>query len=572
MRVRRTVFAGAMFVVLAAALASCQTVVDRAASAFFLPSDQVRPARYSVATTRGHDLALDDGVTLSADLHRPRRLARAPTILVRVPVTDTVYNRLRSDTIGRFWAARGYNVVVQGTRGRYRSGGSFEPLVHERDDGLATLAWLRAQSWHDGRLAMWGGSAFGHTQWAIIDQADSAPDAYFIQIASSRFREMFHPGGAFALESALYWTLNSHGSRDRAVDYEELDRGARALPVITADDEAAGVDVPFFDAWAGEAADSDYWRRANGGADPAAASAPVLLLGGWYDPFLPSMLADWEKLQAAPGASESRLMIGPFAHATTIKWPGARVDQPYRQASIAPALAWFDQQLGIDGGERALPRVRIFVLGENVWRDEEEWPLARTVYTSLHLGPGRTLTQAAGPTAAESYIYDPANPAPTAGGAMLGARGGVALQAQVGVRADVMSYLTDALSAPLEITGPVRTVLTVSTDAPSTDFTAKLILVQPDGVAINLADGIVRRAYSPGVRAEIEIDMGAISVLAPAGARLRLDISSSNFPRFDRNPNTGESSLVATRFRRAEQQVWRGEGVRSYLVLPVIPR
>ena len=574
MREMRAVVAGVIVVLLAAALASCQSVVDRAASAFFLPSDQVRPARYSVATSRGHDLLLDDGVTLSADLHRPRGLDRAPTILVRVPFTDTAFNRLRSDAIGRFWAARGYNVVVQGTRGRYRSGGAFEPLVHERDDGLATLAWLHAQDWHDGRLAMWGGSAFGHTQWAIIDQTDVAPDAYFIQIASSRFREMFHPGGAFALESALYWTLNSHGARDRPVDYKDLDRGALVLPVLEADDATLVADVPFFDAWASEAADGDYWRRANGGGDAGAASAPVLLLGGWYDPFLPSMLADWEKLQTAPGASESRLMIGPFAHATTIEWPGARIDEPYRQASIAPALAWFDQQLGIGGDENVLPRVRIFVLGENIWRDEEAWPLARTVYTRLYLGPERTLAPAAqsDPMGSEDYAYDPANPVPTAGGAMLGARGGVALQAQVGARADVISYLTDPLPAPLEITGPLRTVLTVSTDATSTDFTAKLILVQPSGVSINLADGIVRRAYSPGVRAEIEIDMGAISVLAPAGAHLRLDISSSNFPRFDRNPNTGESSLTATRFRPARQQVWRGEGLRSYLVLPVIPR
>lgn len=242
MRRKKVIVVGALVVLLA--LASCQIALDRAASALFLPTDQVRPALYAVATTRDHDLLLADGVTLSADLHRPRGLERAPTILVRVPVTDTFYNRLRSDAIGRFWAARGYNVVVQGTRGRYRSGGVFEPLIHEREDGLATLAWLDAQAWHDGRLAMWGGSAFGHTQWSIVDQTEAAPDAYFIQISSSRFRDMFHPGGAFALESALYWTLNSHGVRDRQVDYEHLDRGARVLPVISADDEVLGVNVP----------------------------------------------------------------------------------------------------------------------------------------------------------------------------------------------------------------------------------------------------------------------------------------------------------------------------------------
>jgi putative CocE/NonD family hydrolase len=569
---RRIIVVG--IVALLILLASSQAIIDGVANAFFLPTGEVRPATHSVQTTRGHDVVLDDGVTLSADLHRPSDTLRAPTILVRLPFTDTLFNRMRSDAIGRFWAARGYNVVVQGTRGRYRSGGAFEPLVHERADGIATLRWLDRQPWHDGRLAMWGGSAFGHTQWSIIDQTDAAPDAYFIQIASSRFREMFHPGGAFALESALYWTLNSHGPTDRTVDYENLDRGVRMLPVIKADDAAAGVNVPFFDAWANEAADGDYWRRANGADDADGAAAPVLLLGGWYDPFLPSMLADWQKLHTAPSSGESRLIIGPFAHATTVEWPGARIDEPYRQASVAPALAWFDAQLGVGESQAALPRVRIFVLGENVWRNEEEWPLARTAYTPFRLGPDGLLTHAAQTEVLdfEHFTYDPSDPVPTAGGAMLGARGGVAVQAQVNARSDVLSFLTNELPQALEITGPVRAVLTVSTDAPSTDFTAKLVLARADGVNINLADGIARRGYVPGERTEIEIDMGAISVLAPAGARLRLDISSSNFPRFDRNPNTGESSLTATRFRRAEQQIWRGAGVRSELILPIIPR
>jgi putative CocE/NonD family hydrolase len=548
--------------------------VDQVASAFFLPTDRVRPPLYSVTTTRGLTLVLPDGVTLSADLHRPRGLATAPTILVRIPFTDTFINRLRSDAVGRFWAARGYNVVVQGTRGRYHSGGVFDPLVHERDDGVATLNWLAAQPWHDGRLAMWGGSAFGQTQWAIIDQHAPGPDAYFIQISSSRFRDVFHPGGAFALESALYWTLSSHGARDRDVDYSELDRGVRTLPVIQADEVAAGIDVPFFDAWATEPPDSEYWRRANGARDASTAAAPVLLLGGWYDPFLPSMLRDWEALQTASAKAESSLIIGPYAHASTIHWPGAEINEPYRQASVEPALAWFDQHLGVGETHSGRPRVRIFVLGENVWRNENEWPLARTVYTPFHLGAGGTLMREVerGAIMADRYVYNPADPVPTAGGAMLGARGGVAVQPRAGARADVLSYVSEPIESPLEITGPIRMMLTVSTDAPATDFTAKLILVLENGVSINLVDGVLRRDYSAGVRTEIEIDMGAISVLAPAGARLRLDVSSSNFPRFDRNPNTGQSSVSATRIQTARQTVWRSGDVRSYLILPVVPR
>lgn len=572
MRLRWAVLAGAVLVLCAAVMVGWRPALDYVANAVVLPSDPERPPLYQVKTTRNHDFMTRDGVTLSADLHRPVGVSRAPTILVRIPFTNTLFNQLRSDVISRFWAARGYNVVVQGTRGRYRSGGAFEPLVHERDDGIATLHWLSAQPWHDGRLAMWGGSAFGHTQWSISDQTSAAPDAYFVQIASSRFRDAFHPGGAFALETALYWSLNSHGARDRKVDYRQLDRGARALPVFEADRVAAGVEIPFFDLWAKEASDSDYWHRANGMPDAHAAAAPMLLLGGWYDPFLPSMLQDWAALQG--GSIESSLIIGPFAHARTIEWPGAKIDAPYRKESVAPALRWFDRHLGVAGGGRDLPRVRIFILGENQWRSENEWPLARTVYTPFYLTEGGKLDreEPMGPPAEDRYTYDPGYPTPTAGGAMLGKRAGVVMQPSIGARADVLSYVSAPLADALEVTGPVKALLTVSTDAPSTDFTAKLILIRPDGVALNLADGVLRRTYEPDVRAQIEIDMGAIGVLAPAGAKLRLDISSSNFPRFDRNPNTGESAEAATRFRIARQTLWRGRGIRSYLVLPVIPR
>jgi len=548
-------------------------LLDKIAGGFFLPTEQVRPARYSVSPARQMEFTTSDGVALAADVYHPIGLKRSPTILVRIPLTDTVWNRVRTTSIARFWAARGYTIVMQGTRGRYHSGGVFEPLSHEREDGIETMRWLQHQPWYNGKVATWGGSAFGQTQWAIADQHDPGVGAFFVQIASSHFYTVFHPGGAFALESGLYWALNSNGPRDRDVDMAALDRGAKAFPTLMADN-AAGAQVPFFDTWVQAARDSAYWRNADGEDRARHASAPMLLLGGWYDPFLPTMLQDFADLSAENASRDTRLIIGPYAHAREIVWPGAKLAEPYRRASVAPALAWFDSRLAVTTAALRMPRVRIFVLGENVWRDENEWPLARTNFTSLYLREGGRLLNEASQDrdAHDHYLYDPRNPVPTLGGAMIGPRGGVARQAPIGTRADVLSFVTPVLEKPVEITGPVRAVLWVATDAPSTDFTAKLSDVYPDGAAYNLVDGILRREYARGAKTRIEIELGPISVLVPPGHRLRLDVSSSNHPRFDRNPNTGERAATATQTIVANQTLWRGAGAASEIVLPIIPR
>jgi len=505
-------------------------------------------------------------------VHRPIGLDKAPTILIRIPFTNTLWNRVQSDSIARFWAARGYTVVVQGTRGRYRSSGEFYPLMHERADGIETLRWLAQQPWYDGRLAMWGGSAFGHTQWAVSDQRSQGVKVFFVHIASSRFQNFFHPGGAFALESGLYWALQSYGDRDRNVDMEALDRGANGFPVIEADDRAA-TNIPFFDDWVREGPGSSYWDPIDGQDRARNAVAPMLLLAGWYDPFLPGMLRDFDALTSSPASAGSRLIIGPYSHAREIDWPGTPDKIPYRRGSVEPTISWFDEQLGVGNAVRPLPRVRIFVLGANVWRDENEWPLARTRFTPFYLrtdgalGPDGPSTR----DAVDQFRYDPMSPVPTRGGAMLGPRAGVALQDPPGARGDVLSYVSAPLQGSMEVTGPIKATLWVATDAPSTDFTAKLSFVTRDGASYNLADGIVRRNYVPGERTEIEIDLGATSVVLAAGMRLRLDISSSNHPRFDRNPNTGENVATAKRTTVANQTIVRSVDAPSRILLPLIP-
>ncbi|MES2354963.1 MAG: CocE/NonD family hydrolase [Pseudomonadota bacterium] len=228
-------------VVMMVLASGCELWVSR----FVLPNDNVRVSQYKVDIERGVAFQTTDGVTLVADIYRSHMSESAPTILVRIPFSATFKNNLGVSGVGKFWASRGYNVVIQGTRGRYKSGGEYYPLRYELHDGIDTLRWLSKQKWFDGRLGMWGGSAFGYTQWVLADQIDPGPKALMIQIASTNFREMFHPGGAFSLESALYWAVRSGGEKDEDPSFAALERGFNSWPLIEADNRAAK-DIPFF--------------------------------------------------------------------------------------------------------------------------------------------------------------------------------------------------------------------------------------------------------------------------------------------------------------------------------------
>ena len=290
-----------------------------------------RPAEYAVRIDRRVAMTTSDGVALVSDIYRPLRAGATPTILVRIPFSKTIVNSLFATVVGRFWAERGYTAVIQGTRGRYESGGNHYPLIHERRDGLETIAWLKRQPWFDGRLGMWGGSAFGHTQWAVADQLPAGPSgrsALMVQISSTDFHGMFYPGGAFSLASALFWAVRSRGAEDEWPDSGALQRGAAGLPLVDADRRAVA-DVPFFNDWAGHPARDAYWQAIDGDDRATSLRGPVLLTAGWFDPFLPGQLADFVRIRRGARrdvAGATRLIVGPWAHAETVRLPGADRD------------------------------------------------------------------------------------------------------------------------------------------------------------------------------------------------------------------------------------------------------
>jgi putative CocE/NonD family hydrolase len=554
--------------------------------------DARRP-EYAVRIDRGVAMATSDGVTLVADVYHPLRVTRTPTILVRIPFSKTLNNSLLTDVVGHFWAERGYTAVIQGTRGRYESGGRHIPLVNERRDGLETLDWVKRQAWFDGRLGMWGGSAFGHTQWAIADHLPSPPDgrsALMVQIASTDFHGMFYPGNAFSLASALFWALRSRGAEDVWPSEDELRRGFDGFPLIEADDRAVG-DIGFFDDWLNHASRDRYWQAIDGENRAASLQAPVLLMGGWFDPFLPGQLADFVRIRhdaRADVATATRLVIGPWGHAQTVTLPGDVRNRNYRLESLAPSIPWFDRHLlSRDAGATADAPVRLYVMGSNVWRNEQEWPLARARETAWYLRSGGHANTAGGDgwlttqmpdqaDPADVFISNPASPVPTRGGAMLGASATVP-QNDVEDRFDVLVYSTPPLVEDVEITGPVTAFLHVATTTPSADFTAKLVDVHPDGLAYNVSDGIIRRSYRPAPApdaaesTEITIALWPTSMVFRRGHRIRLEVAGSDFPRFDRNPNTGEPSATARTVVSATEAVHHGRHAASRIVLPVIP-
>lgn len=553
----------------------------------------LRRSQFAVRSQNGATLLTSDGVPLVANIYRPQHTTHTPTILVRIPLTKDFKNSLFASIIGKMWAERGYTVVIQGTRGRFGSGGTFYPLRGDRQDGIQTLDWIAKQPWFDGRILTWGGSAFGHTQWAIADQSNPGPTALMVYFASTDFYEMFYPGGAFSLDSALSWAIRSHGAKDQT-DWppnDQVKQASTGFPLLDADKRATGSDVRFFKDWAQHPDRDAFWADIDGQNRALSLKAPVLLMAGWYDPFLPTELDDFMHIRqsAEPGvADRSRLVIGPWAHASEVTFPDGTKGDNFRRESLALSLPWFDENSGRETSSPASSPIRLFVMGKNEWRSEQEWPLARTQYVPYFLSSGGQANSAAGngtlttsvPIAQEpvdSYTYDPLHPVPTAGGAMIGPAAGIVRQNDIEVRHDVLVYTTPSLNQDMEVTGPISLILYVSTTAPNTDFTAKLVDVHEDGSAFNISEGILRRSYQEvhGPSAErtyeIRLELWPTSMVFFKGHRIRLEVSSSNFPRFDRNPNTGNRIASEVNVIPARQTVRHGRVYPSRLILPIIP-
>lgn len=543
-----------------------------------------------------------DGVVLRANVYRPSTGGPWPVLLTRLPYDKNA--SLYAALIDPLAACRrGFMVVAQDTRGRFASDGEWLPMRFEQEDGYDTVRWAAALPGSNGAVGMFGASYLGNTQWmaAVTKPPELKAIAPAVTWAEPLDGMMARGGaaefgliGQWPVVQGMNWLTRQYAgdpremaARMRALvtDYDQFaertywELPAGHLPVHV----RSG--VPGLPSTPAELAERSEFCRVAGRYDQIEAAS--FNIGGWYDIFSQGTLDNYVAMTAAGRAS--RLVMGPWSHVGLGQHQVGQVNFGFGANQMMLDLKrplqdiqldWFGHWLA--GGPDAVveapagPPVRIFVMGINQWRDEPAWPLERAVETPFYFGPGGTLTSA-GPTdkpGVDRYVADPADPVPTIGGATLMTTEfptGPIDQAAIERRADVLTYTTEPLPADLEVTGRIRVKLSAATSAPSTDWVARLCDVDANGVSRNITDGITRVTGEPGEVAEHEIDLWSTSNVFAAGHRIRVQITSSSFPRWDRNPQTGESAATATELRSARQAVHFGADSPSRIDLPVIP-
>jgi putative CocE/NonD family hydrolase len=568
---------------------------------------------HAVTTQFDVPAPMRDGTILRANIYRPAAEGRWPVLLTRLPYGKDL--PLGSAILDPVQAARrGYVVIVQDTRGRFTSDGDWYPFRAEADDGVDTIAWAAGLPFSDGQVGMYGASYFGFTQWAAAVRQPPALKAMVPLVTwADPFNGLAHRGGAFELGLAASWNLmmgldvlfHRHG-RDPSALAPALSAWASELDALGTTGYASlplgefaplrrqDVAPAFFDALAAPM-DRTHESAASvtilGKHDRV--QAPTLNVGGWYDIFLADTIANFCAMRAL--GRPARLLIGPWSHGSQRNPVGeltfgfgsqaAFIDLQTDLGSLQ--LRWFDHWLkGIDTGMMAEAPIKLFVMGANVWRDEQEWPLARAVDTPWYLHAGGGLSpEWPGDEAPDRYDYDPADPAPTRGGALLMTPeypAGPFDQRAIEARPDVLLYTSAPLERDTEVTGPIAVHLWAVCSAPDTDVVARLVDITPDGRSFNLTDGIVRARYrrfaqgeppsliEPGRPYEYVIDLWATSNVFKAGHRIGLHVTSSCFPRWDRNPNTGHPFGADAELRVAHQQILHDREHPSHVVLPMV--
>lgn len=576
-----------MFVCLAGSIAALKPVAS-------LSQDQ------SVIVDTNVEARMRDGVPLMADIYRPAAEGKHPVLLTRTP-----YNR-RDPVTGTYLASHGYVAILQDTRGRFDSQGEFEPFRNEASDGFDTVEWAAALPYSNGTVGMFGGSYVGATQMLAASAAPPHLTSIYPYVTASEYYEGWtYQGGALAQWFASSWTSGLAVDTLRRKGASQPRAWSPLLPV---DDypllrvPPASDLAPYFRDWVQHETDDDYWKPVKVSDHYRRMTVKALHTGGWHDLFLKGSITNFVQLRrraATPAArSGQRLVVGPWAHARTS--PEGKIgDVVFGENAVLDMnrsiVEWADWSLrGVRNRWAEGAPVRIFVMGRNIWRDEQEFPLARANVRRYYLGSangansiggdGQLLAEPPAASKTEVFEYDPMNPVPTVGGRLCCGNEippGPFDQRPIEGRKDVLVFSTPPLERDIEVTGFIRLELYAATSAVDTDFTAIVADVRADGYATFITDGIVRARYrnstrkaeyvEPGKGVRYDIDLWATSNVFLAGHRIRLYVSSSNFPRFNRNLNTGEPTARATRAVKATQSVYHDKDRPSALVLPVIP-
>jgi uncharacterized protein len=561
-----------------------------------------------------------DGAVLRADIYRPDTAEKYPAILIRLPYLKNMLATQAGIFHPQRFAQNGYAVVIQDCRGTGSSDGELYPFLPEPEDGYDTVEWVAAQPWCNGNVGMYGVSYLGFTQWTATIMQPPHLKA-ICPGESSAFELPTMERGLFHLQASVRWFLNQcslaiprskltpeEAAKKRAYLVsllDNLDEQYAKLPLI--DMPPAHVDgiaiAPFLIEWIKYWEDEAYWKKFHYPIPLEKVAVPCFHITGWNDFMVRGVSANFRELKKRGGSELSRtyqkIVIGPWVHGHAMLGTVDEID--YGLASSGPAidmtgmhLKWFDYWLkGIKNGITDEPPVKLFIMGENKWRDENEWPLARTVYTKYYLhsrgrantrfGDGLLSTEKPSGEQNDVFMYDPRNPVPSKWEAPSSSAYIYVIQDQRGIeeRPDVLVFTTPPLQEKIEVTGPIQLVLYASSSAVDTDFTGKLVDVWPNGKAYNLTHGIVRARYrnsaykpefiEPGKVYEFTIDLGVTGIVFKAGHCIRLEISSSNYPEYDRNQNTGNPIGQDAEIEVATQTIFHTDKYLSHLLLPIIP-
>lgn len=566
-----------------------------------------------------------DGVKLAADVWIPDGAGPAPVVLVRTPYSKDdpalFAPNMMADPLSL--VAAGYVVVVQDCRGTFRSAGEFTGVFPEALDGADTIAWIARQPWCDGNIGTRGSSYLGMAQWSLAAQAPEQLKAIAPSVTSADYYEAFYsPGGALSLR--LLWTFcifMAMGSAGRAVSVGEsgpenltrfvdmlIDSHGHPDTMPYGTQPLLEQQLPWWSEVVAHPDRDDYWRDHSAAERFGDVRTPALHIGGWFDFFLGHTVRSFTELQRAGATAEARtgqrLIIGPWDHGS---YTGVYQERQFGPSANpvsaeinARYVEFYDRWLrGRADALKGTAPVRIFVMGIDEWRDEQAWPLPDTEYVQYYLdssgrahtadGDGTLSPEPAAREVADVYLYDPKQPVATLGGRVgpvpfAPDEAGPADQRPVEQRQDVLCFSTPVLQEPIEVTGHVTLVLHVASSAHDTDFTGKLVDVYPDGRALYLTDGILRARYrnslsepellEPDKTYEITLDLSVTSNVFLPGHRIRLEVSSSNFPRYDRNTNTGGVISQDTEDEAvvAVNRVLHGPDHPSRLILPIISR
>ena len=580
-------------------------------------------AQYEIIVETDQKITMRDGTVIAATVQRPKAEGAFPVL-----VEGTPYGLNPSSEMGKgthaYFVPRGYAVVSWGTRGRYGSEGEFTPLVNDRNDGYDVVEWAAGQPWSNGKVGLIGISYMGQVQ---LNTAIARPPhlvcAAPAMTAADLWREWFYRGGAMEYMFSAGWAGMRLGEdlARKSLSPEAFEAWKKQSEAMNADKAKAFNVVPainfalaqmgernLFKDWALHPTDSPYWRDMSPESGFDRIAVPMLHIGGWFDIFQAGCFKAFngigERGATALARENQRLAVGPWTH----------LDQKSTRQGISDfspgltetdyhdiRLAFFDYWLkNIQQESFALDEpVKIFVTGRNVWRNEKEWPPARVRPVRYFLGGGKSGSVAslndgtlsvglpAKGSAPQTFVYDPMSPLPTRGGGCLYmfAYGPDGLadsgpQDQRPLDAKSLTYTSAPLTRETEITGQVKAVLHAASSAVDTDWVVRLSDVAPDGTSVLVADGIQRARFrasgtepaliEPGKTYEYEVDLWAVSHVFKQGHRIRVAVTSSNFPRWSRNMNVAEFPEQATTWEKATNTIYLDADKPSRITLPVI--